>query len=243
MCVVRIAVCDDLPGYGDVLGEVIEKWAFRKSVNMELKKFVSGEELLADIENTGYFHMILMDISLEGGINGIKAATIIKEKYEDICLIFVTRHDNYYKEVLGLHPFQYLEKPVSRKMLTECLDQALENCRYLKEVFVFRYKGMTNSIKLHGILYFESDKRVVRVYMENGEKFVFYAKLDMVEKKIRRYNHLFLRIHKSYLVNVGQIFQYHSQYVIMRNKEKLPISTGQRETVMQYHIKSLERFC
>lgn len=240
---IRIAVCDDMPGYGDIFGNVIEEWARKKGIKIELKKYVSGEELMSDVEGTGYFHIVFLDIELEGGMDGIITATQIKEQYRDVCLVFVSQYDNYYKEVFGLHPFQYLEKPVMRKQLTECLEQALINCRCLQEVFVFRFKGITSSVRVREILYFESNKRMVRICMENGDKYMFYSKLDRVENILSKYNHLFLRIHKSYLVNAAQIFQYYPKYVIMRNKERLPVSTRQREYVMQNHMKCLERLC
>lgn len=238
----RIAICDDIAAYGEWLAKIVEKWAIQRHLNIQLKKFVSGEELLADMEATGYFDIVLMDIALNGGMDGVTVATKIKEIHEHFCLIFISQYDNYYKEVFPIHPFQYLEKPTSENKLIENLDQAVRSYRYLHELYVFRFKGMTYSIQLREVLYFVSDKRVISICMENGERYMFYEKLDQLEKQLEQYSCRFLRIHKSYLVNSRQVQQFHSKYVIMRNKDKLPISMDKKNDIMQFHMEYLEKF-
>lgn len=237
----RIAICDDAKDYGDKLAKIVEKWAMQRQINIQLKKFISGEELLADVEATGYFDIVLLDIVFECGIDGLTIARKIKEFYEHFCLIFISQYDNYYKEVFHIHPFQYLEKSSSEKKIIESLEQAERDFRYLNEIYVFRYKGMTYSIQLQDVLYFSSDKRVIRVLMQDGDEYLFYKKLDELEEQMKKYNSKFLRIHKSYLVNGRQILQYHPKYVVMRNKERLPISSEKRNGVVQYHMELLER--
>lgn len=239
----RIAICDDIAAYGEWLAKIVEKWAVQKHLNIQLKKFVSSEELLADVEATGYFDIVLMDIDLKGGMDGVTAAARMKEIHQHFCLIFISQYDNYYKEVFPIHPFQYLEKPTSEMKLIESLEQAAKNYRYLHELYVFRFKGMTYSIQLREVLYFASNKRVISICMENGEQYTFYEKLDQLEKQLRQYNCRFLRIHKSFLVNSSQVELFHSKYVIMRNKDKLPISTDKRNSIMQFHMEYLEKIC
>lgn len=237
----RIAICEDAKDYGERLAGIVERWAMQRQINIQLKKFISGEELLADVEVTGYFDIVLLDIVFERGIDGLTVAKKIKELYEHFCLIFISQYDNYYKEVFHIHPFQYLEKSSSEKKIIESLEQAERDFRYLNEIYVFRYKGMTYSIQLQDVMYFSSDKRVIRVLMQNGDEYFFYKKLDELEGQMQKYNTKFLRIHKSYLVNGWQILQYHPKFVVMRNKERLPISSEKRNAVIQYHMELLER--
>ncbi|MBQ2937090.1 MAG: response regulator transcription factor [Lachnospiraceae bacterium] len=237
----RIAICDDAKDYGEKLAKIVEKWATRKQINIQLKQFISGEELLADVESSGYFDIVLLDIVFEGGIDGLTVAKKIKEFYEHFCLIFISQYDSYYKEVFHIHPFQYLEKSSSENKIIESLEQAEKDFRYMNEIYVFKYKGTTYSILLQDVLYFSSDKRVIRVVMQDGDEYFFYKKLDEIEKQMEKYNCKFIRIHKSYLVNGRQILQYHPKFVMMRNKERLPISSEKRNAVVQYHMELLEK--
>ncbi len=236
-----IAICDDMEDYGELLAEIVAKWALERQINVQMKRFVSGEELLADIEATGYFDIILLDIVLNGGMDGIATARKIKEIYQHVCLIFISQHDTYYKEVFQVHPFQYLEKTASVKWIMEVLDQAEGNYRYLNEIFTFRFKGTTYSIRLREVLYFASDKRIIQIWMENGKVYTYYEKLDELQNKLEKYNNRFLRIHQSYLVNGRQILQFHPKYVVMQNQNILPISTGNKNSIVQYHMELLHK--
>ena len=52
--------------------------------------------------------------------------------------------------------------------------------------------------------------------------------LDELEKELFGYSSRFFRIHQSYLINGSQVEQYHSRFVVMRNREKIPIARGKR---------------
>ncbi len=58
----RIAICDDAAAYGDWLAGFVEEWALGRRLNIQLRTFISGEELLADIEAKGYYDVVIMDI-------------------------------------------------------------------------------------------------------------------------------------------------------------------------------------
>lgn len=236
----RIAICDDAAAYGDWLEEFVKRWAMKRRLNVQVGTFISGEDLLADIEATGYYDVIFMDIDLKGGMDGIHTAERIKRIYKHICLIFVSQYDDYYKEVFRVHPFQYLEKTEQKGRLAESLDQAVGAYRHTREIYTFQFKGINHSILLYEVLYFVSEGRVIRVYMENGSKYVFYDKLDELEKRLKGSNSQFIRIHKSYLINGRQMEKYCMKSVKLRNGETLPVSLKRRGNLLQYHMEHME---
>ena len=63
----RIAVCDDVPFYVEKLSESINGWAKQRRMNIQLKKYRNGEEVLLDFEVDGDFTAIFMNIELEIG--------------------------------------------------------------------------------------------------------------------------------------------------------------------------------
>ncbi len=236
----RIAICDDLPENRRAVAGAVEAWAVNRQLNIQLKEFASGEDLLVETEVAGEFNIVFLDIELKGGMDGITIAMKMREVNKYFCLIFISQYENYYKEVFKAYPFQYLEKPISKIKLIEILNQAVDSCFDLNETFVFRFKNMTYNIRLREVLYFVSDKRVIRIYMENGDSHIFYGKLDELEKRLTKSSFSFLRIHQSYLVNGNQIEQYHSKYIMMRNKDILPISMEKRNNILRYHMQILK---
>ncbi len=235
----RIAICDDLRENTQVVAAIVKEWALMKHLNIQLKQFVSGEDLLAELELKGDFNIVLLDIELEGGMDGITIAMKMREMNKHFCLIFISQYEDYYKEVFKAYPFQYLEKPVHKRRLMETLNRAVNSCPDINKNFVFQFKNLTYSIRLQEVLYFVSDKRVIRIYMENGDVYKFYEKMNELEERLKQSDFCFLRIHQSYLVNVEQIEQFHPKYIIARNKEMLPISVEKRNRIMHYHRKIL----
>ena len=231
----RIAICDDLQENTNIVANIVEEWAMIKQLNVQTRKFLSGEDLLAELEIEGDFNIVLLDIELKGGIDGITLAMKMREMNKRFCLIFISQYERYYRDVFKAYPFQYLEKPVSKERMMETLNRALSNCLDLNESFLFRFKNHTRSIRLREILYFASDKRVIRIYMENGDIYTYYEKLDELEVQLKESGFMFLRIHQSYLVNAAQIEQYHPKYVIIRSKQRLPISAKKRKCIRNYH--------
>lgn len=225
---IRIALCVETESYGKTMEERIAEWALQSRLNVQEKIFLTGEELLADIEQTGYYDIVLTDIYLQGNLSGIDTASRIRQIYEYFCLIFMSGEDRYVKEAFRLCPFRYLEKPIERSYLLESLNQAVDRYRMLHDIFVFRYKGMNYCIRLSEVLYFVSDKRVIHILMEDDREYLFYGKLDELERELHKYSFRFFRIHQSYLINGRQVERYHPKFVVMRNRERIPITRTAR---------------
>src|SRR5208337_1982719 len=87
--------------------------------------FASGEEALEGIEAVRP-DLILMDIQLQGKIDGIDAANDISEKY-DVPVIYLTAHseENTLWRAKKTEPYGYLLKPIDEKELHIAVEIAL----------------------------------------------------------------------------------------------------------------------
>lgn len=235
---IRIGICDDVQCYIEKLTYSIRAWADLRNMNVQLSKFRSGEEVLMDYEEQGDFAAVFLDIELDG-INGVETALRLREKNRLVSIVFVSCHEQYFKELFKVYPFQFVEKPIAGQKVFAVLDQIVEEQKLFNESFIFRYNRITFNIDLKRVLYFASERRMIRVLMEDGKEHVFYEKLDELEGKLAGYNHHFVRIHKSYLVNERQIEQYHSRNIVMRNGDILTVSRDKRSMLCQLHMKLL----
>lgn len=238
----RIAVCDDAYVYVEKLAESIEEWAVRRHLNVQLGKFRSGEEVLLEHETAGDFMAVFMDIELNG-IDGMETAVKLREKNRLVSIVFVSQYEQYFKQMFQVYPFQYIEKPISGQKVCEVLDQIVEEHKLFYESFIFQYNRRTFNIALWEVFYFVSEKRIIRILMENEKEFIFYEKLDVLEKALTGYNNRFVRIHKSYLVNSRQIEQCFPGHVMMRNGDVLPISREHRGKMVKLNMEFLEEKC
>lgn len=236
---IRIGVCGDVQFYVEKLSNSIKNWADLRHISVQLEKFGNGEEILFDLEEQGDFAAVFLDLEPEG-TGGFEIALKLREKNRLVSIVFVSQYVKFFKEMFRIYPFQFVEKPVSGKRVFEVLDQIMEEQKVFYESFSFRYNRTTFNIDLKRVLYFASERRIIRILMDDGREHVFYEKLDELEGILTEYNHHFIRIHKSYLVNERQIEQYHSKMIVMRNGDILTVSRKKRNMVIELHMKLLE---
>ena len=113
-------------------------------------------------------------------------------------------------------------------MIRLAISDDVSYLKYLrKRTFHFIIKKSQYWIPIKDIVYFSSEGRricVVSLY----EKYYFYDKLDAIHNKMLKKENLFIRIHKSYLVNVCHIKMYEPDNVIVIGNERLPISRSKK---------------
>ena len=92
--------------------------------------FATGEELLEYLTSAGPPDLILMDIGLIGGMDGIETARRVRERYA-VPIIFVTSYSDDRRKVLAqaVSPEGYIIKPVVERDLLVRIGAALHGRR------------------------------------------------------------------------------------------------------------------
>lgn len=235
-------MCDDIPFCTERLAGSIAAWSRERGTIIQIMKFQSGEEILFEIENSGDFTAVFLDIKLNG-ISGIETAEKIREQNRFISVVFVSQYDTYFKEMFrDMYPVQFLEKPTRQCKIFRIMDQIEEQQKYVFENYQFRYNHHIYSINLREVMYFVSERRTVRILLVTGREYRVYNKLDEVEKTLKRYKSPFVRIHQSYLVNGLYIDRYHCRRVMLRNKDILPISRSRKNEVLRFQMAFLAKY-
>ncbi|NMC98740.1 MAG: response regulator [Bacteroidales bacterium] len=90
----------------------------------------SGEEAI-NIARNEYPNTVIMDINLEGAMNGIEAAKKIIEIYPDISIIFASSNteQNIFQRAIQLNPITFIVKPVDPITLKNVLKEVDKNYR------------------------------------------------------------------------------------------------------------------
>lgn len=230
----RIAVCDDEIAVLRQVESLLDSYCMKRRMNVTVSTFLSGEDLLMDIEDAGVYDLIYLDIELSR-INGIKTAQMLREKYPESLLIFISSHSQYYRDAFDVQPFNFLDKPLDSGMFCDVLERAIRFLIKYPQTISFYFNRIYYNISVNKILYFESDRRIVRVVCENTG-YEFYGKLSDVEEKLTKRTDLFLRIHRSYLVNVHYIKELSHTYIIMSNGMRLSISPDRRKSIRSFYL-------
>ncbi len=111
--------------------ELIERMVLKKTL---IKRFgnqckvleaENGERALEIFRSTD-IHIVILDIEMPG-INGVRAAEIMRKEKSGFCIIFLTAYDKfeYAKKAIAVRAMEYLLKPYSERELVNVVEEAI----------------------------------------------------------------------------------------------------------------------
>lgn len=200
----------------------------------------SAEKAIEEIEENRP-DLILMDIMLKGQMSGIEAANLIKERF-GVPLIFLTAYadDNTLSKAKITEPYGYIIKPFKEKELQTTIEMALykhekdevikkerelyhsiiENKESKDSIFV-RADYRLNKINFDDIFYVEALKDYVVINTSDNSYTTHTTMKEMVRILPQKD---FVRIHRSFIVNLSKIFSIKYPDLVIEGKMKvLPI--------------------
>jgi len=205
-----------------------------------------GEDALVHVEENKP-DIVILDINLKGKIDGIETAAILQQKNIPVIYLTANSDDATFNRAKLTKPTAFISKPFKQLDLQRAIELtiihlaeadpfALEPMEVREEqpfilvdrIFV-RYTGRMIKIMLMDILYMEADRNYSRIFTREKE-FVLSVTLKYIEEKLRI--PFFMRIHRSYLVNMMHINQVLDSDVMIGDKA-IPLGTGMREKLMQ----------
>lgn len=228
---INVAICDDDLAITGKIESIIQNIAKKNFIQLETEVFWNGKQLVELIENGEYFDIIFLDIEI-GHEDGISIAKRIRKTDKRVLIIYVTSYECYMKDSFEVRPFQFLVKPVNEKRLEACFRSACEDINNEECYFRYNYQRISHKIPLQDILYFESNKRKIRVITAT-ETFELYGKLNDIEESLKSSKISFLRVHQSFLVNYRHIDGLSYDFLILNNGKRISISEERRKKISE----------
>ena len=231
----KAIICDDEKSTCSELEEIILKYAKEKRVPLVTEVFYSGDILL-DYLKREKINILFLDIELPGK-DGVMVGKYIREvlEEENIFLVYISSKENYALHLFQNRPFDFLVKPIEQAKIYHVLDNICRISGKNSAEFKFQVQNSTYCILYKDILYFQSDGRKINIVMKKEVR-TFYGKLNEIEEKLPE--NLFLRIHKSYLVNKSYVKGFTYEWVKMLNGDVLNISKINRADVRRKILES-----
>ncbi len=229
----KIIILDDDAVFAEELYNQISTGFARRDWPLSCQVFASPQMLLK--EDLSDVQVAFLDIDMPE-INGIEVAWQLRQSYPDIILIFVTAYIQYAPTGYKVNAFRYIMKNQYVKEIDACLDAIQDKLFEDTETLLVELKDTTTEIALKDILYFEgtSYRRVLLHRVSSaGPHLECLGKLGDYEKKLQDKG--FIRLHKSFLVNMCYISRLANYQVKLRNGEVLKVSENNyREICSQY---------
>ena len=244
----KVAICDD---DNMMLEKMLNKIcdAFKNcKVVIQTKCYTNGLNFIED-HNKSPFDVIFLDIVMPD-INGFDIAEKVRSVSENTYIIFVTTEDTLVYDSFSFQPFDFIPKYHNQNTdyfeakLNSVIQRLADKLNKFKEISLTQPYGETVNITCSDILLIKSTGNYVEYSIRNRENMRVRAKLDDVEKELE--HGVFLRLHKSYIVNMDFIkaVNYTHLLVTLKDDTIVTISKAYKKEVkaryMEY-IRNLGR--
>lgn len=113
-------------------------------------------------------------------LTGIETAEIIRKNDKDCIIIYLTSYKEFVFQVFRSLPFRFLEKEIDEQTFHDVLVEAIRHLRTLGNLFFFHIEREHFQLPYSDIVFFEAQKRKVRLITINNDEYEFYSKLKDV---------------------------------------------------------------
>jgi len=206
-----------------------------------------GEEAIIHVEENRP-DIVLLDINLKGKLDGIETAIQI-QKLANIPIIFLTANadEATFNRAKVSKPHAFISKPYRQLDLQRAIELAIsrmvenetsiqkedssddERPFILSDRIFVRHREKMIKIIVADILYIEADRNYCRIFTRNKE-YLLSITLKTIEEKLPA--RIFLRTHRSYIINLSHIDEVAESHVIIAQKA-IPLSAGLKEQLLQ----------
>lgn len=212
-----ICVDDELPSL-----QLIEYFCKRISEIEFVYGFQSAASALEFVKNNPV-DIALLDIEMPD-LNGLELAKNLRHEAQ---IIFATAHSHFAIDGFNLSVTDYLLKPFTFERFNDAIQKAIKQCNLdsyqvpTKKTIQVKSNYQVRTIEIESISYLESLNNDVIIHFESSDDIQFRGALKELENQLP--NELFIRIHRSYLINVAKITSHTKTSVTLSGKE-LPVS-------------------
>ena len=217
-----------------------------------------------DVEVSGIYHngvdaltailhqqpdLVFLDVEMPK-MNGFEMLEQLPQVNFDI--IFTTSYDQYALKAIRFSAIDYLLKPIDRNELqkavqkinqrsqrtiskqVEILMQRIHQpARSISKIALPTMEGL-QMIPVESIISCESDGNYTTLLLKNNKKLIVSTPIKEIEEMLE--DHSFVRVHRSYLVNLNEVEKYvrgEGGYLIMSDGSSVDVSRNKKELLLR----------
>ena len=217
---IQIILCDDDPAFlnllDDELVRIFGKLKIGASIILSNAPADLTPELLAACD------MAFFDIDFDRDEqNGIDIARSLRQVNGSALIFFVTNYIDYAPAGYEVQAFRYILKRDLKEVLERYVLQAMEQLAESREYLRLQDQDQIIDVPLEQIIYLEVLDHYVSIHA-GEDTYTLGATLSSMESEMEA--HGFLRIHKSYLVNMAHIRKFRSRECLLTDGTTLAVS-------------------
>lgn len=215
-----------------------------------IMSFDNAVEASAWLKDGGQCDVIFLDINMPE----LSGVDFVRSLENPPLVIFTTAYSEYAVEGFRLDAIDYLLKPFSYNDFLRAAQKAQSVYELIalknrvdsttaatvpvpdgvveKDCISVRADHKTSLVKYSNIVYLESVGEYVRITLSDGTKMVTLFRLKNMESALPQDR--FMRVHRSYIINLEHVTGYTKGRVFLTNDEYTPIGENYKETFVKF---------
>ena len=201
---------------------------------IQIDKFSSAVDFLQNYQANKY-DLLILDICMKG-INGMKAAQIVRMRDRDCKIIFLTNSEEFLLDGYLVFASGYIMKPIAEneenfaKTFEYILPDLLDKVQILKVII----KNIPLAVPYKKIFYVDiNEKHSLRLHFDNQSVVTNISYKDCQSQLLQ--DKRFLECYHRIIVNMDHIKSMENDVFVLKNNSRVPISQRRRrETKLKY---------
>ncbi|MGI9532136.1 LytR/AlgR family response regulator transcription factor [Lutimonas sp.] len=205
-----------------------------------------GEEALTHVKQSRP-DIVLMDIQLKGALDGIETVTQMhRETNMPIIYLTANADEENFERAKSTNPYAFISKPFKKLDLQHAIDLTMERLHrngadkkqeedetcispfvQSDSIYVRRNEKMIK-ILIKDIYYFEADRNYCKIYSKKKECLLVMTLKEINDRLPREH---FLRIHRSFIINLSHVDEVAGTHVVI-GKKAIPLSKTLRRELL-----------
>lgn len=225
----HIAIVEDEKEFSDQLVSYLKQYGEENKIEIKVSVFGDGESVLKDYSSD--YDAIFLDIQMPG-IDGMQTAEAIREKDEDVVLMFITNMAQYAISGYSVGALDFVMKPINYYTFAlkvgRVLKRVQKKVREQNSVVISLPNGM-KKLDAKQIYFVEIQNRMLHYHTDEGE-YIVKGTMQSVEQELESFS--FAKCNHWYMVNLMHVKEVKKNIAVVGEFE-LEISRRNKNTFLK----------
>ena len=232
----NIAICDDDKEELIRIASIIERYKREHNGTVKYKVFNSSVELVSTMKN-GNYKLYFLDIMMPV-VNGLELAKEIRDFDSDASIVFLTSSPEFAVESYAVKAKDYILKPVKEDRVFAVIDEHIIDKENTKEGITIKTKKGIFRILFSKLVFIEVVNKHVYFHLSDNSVYEVLGRLSDYEMILLKRTE-FMRVHRSYIVNLYQIMELNQKEITTHQGLTIPISRNLYKEVRDSYVKQM----
>lgn len=239
---IRIAICDDNKAFINYMTKAVKReFATHTTVKFEIESYTSSE-LFFYHHSIKPFDIVFLDIDMPE-LDGFQLASELSNS-NNCYIIFVTSHPELVYDSLYFRPLNFIPKSNDSffvEKLHNVVNQLFNEMKQNTTIVLENKEIGRVALMIKDIYYIQSCKHYILYYSEGRDPIKIIGNLSEAEEYFFPFD--FVKIHKSYIVNLRHIFNIGKKMdeIIFKQGFRLNMSKNYKQQVDEKLTEYLRR--